>query len=448
MKFSQIVFIYWFTIIVFCTGALLWLYCFLRRIRIGHVVAPQPFQTKDTRTPENQEEAAASFIIKWVSEHRRQIRECVQILLLVVVSRLLIIMLANMALMLLKSGNGHLAESLSWMWSKWDSGHFLQIARHGYLNEGEERFFIVFLPLYPFLIHCGAFFIHSYEWAGVIISNLSLFIAGCYLYYLIRLDFNRHIARYAVLLLMFFPFSFFGGIVYSDSLFLALSIMTFYYLRKINWAVAACCGFLASLTRNFGVLLVAPALVELFLATDLVVKLKTRDYSGLKEFGRQIGYSLAIPCGFGVYLLYNKIVTGDWFKFAIYQREHWGNRFGFFAANLANYLGYATNSKACDRIVMWIPQMVLLGLGLGLFFYGFYRKIRLSYLVYMLLYLFTCASATWLISGSRYIMGLFPIYPLMALLVYQQKWRTVAFAFSVALLSFYVMAFVADYCVM
>jgi hypothetical protein len=448
MKFSQSAFIYWFSIAGFGGGALLCLYYFLRRIGMGLAFLPLPSPSDDTGTLENRRKAGAFLSRELLSGRRTQIRECAQILLLVVASRLLIILLANMALMMLKNDNGHWAESLSWMWSKWDSGHFLQVARHGYLNEGEERFFIVFLPLYPFFIRCGAFFFHSFEWTGVIISNLSLWIAGCYLYFLIRLDYNRRIASYAVLLLLFFPFSFFWGIVYSDSLFLALSIMTFYYLRKVNWAAAACCGFLAALTRNFGVLLAAPALLELFWATDPAAKLKKRDYSGLKEFGRQVWYPLAIPLGFGIYLLSNKMVTGDWFKFAIYQSQHWGNRFGFFAANLANYFSYAINGKACERIAMWIPQMILLGLGLGLFFYGFYRQIRLPYLLYMLLYLFTCASATWLISGARYVTGLFPIYLLLALLVRQQRWRIVAFAFSVALLSFYVVAFVTDFYVM
>ena len=95
------------------------------------------------------------------------------ILFLVVISRLVIVLIAVMALMLVRNQSPD-PNSLAWLWSKWDAGHFLDVAKHGYLNVGEERFFIVFFPLYPFLIRILAGIIRSCEWAGVIVSNLSL----------------------------------------------------------------------------------------------------------------------------------------------------------------------------------------------------------------------------------------------------------------------------------
>jgi hypothetical protein len=451
MKFTLTDFVYWFSIVGFGCGAFLCLYFLLRETGIIPSYASVPATEGRTSSGDFRKKSdwlTSFWSVKRFAKYRFQLKEWGEILLLVLASRLLIVLIANMTLMLFRDGNGNFYQSLSWMWSKWDSPHYLQIVSHGYQNIGEERFFIVFLPLYPLLVRCVAWLFHSNEWAGVAVSHASLVIAGYYLYRLVKLDFNRQTARYAVLLLLFFPFSFFLGAVYTDSLFLALSLMTFYYLRKADWAIAGFCGFLAALTRNFGVLLLIPAVLELLLTTRMFPKLRQSDFSGVKTAGRAIWCLLPIPLGFGVYLLLNKLVAGDWFKFTIYQREHWSNQFGFFAANLVNFMGYAINAKSCDRIAMWIPEMLAMGLGLGLFFYGFYRKIRLSYLVYMLLYLFTCTSVTWLLSGSRYLMGLFPIYLLLAILCRKKNSQFIIMAFSVALLVFFTSAFVMDYYVM
>jgi hypothetical protein len=452
MKLTFTGLIYWFSLVVFGCAAFLCLYYLWRTLGRGESV------TRTLRTADEEGrywKLLPSWLwlgrfspTAWVERHASKLRELLGILTLVALSRLLIILIADLTLMLFKNHSGNLAESLHWLWDKWDAGHFLQVARNGYQKTGEERFFIVFLPLYPFLIRCVAWVWRSYEGAGAAVANFSLLITGCYLYRLVRLDFNRKLARNSVIFLVFFPFSFFLGAVYSDSLFLALSVLTFYYLRRANWFAAGFFGFLAALTRNFGVLLLVPTVIEFLVTTDLFSKILLKEWAEVRKLVRDIWYVLGIPLGFGVYLLLNRIVTGDWFKFVVYQREHWSNGFGFFPANLANYLGYALNGKPCDRIALWIPELVALGLALGLLFYGFCRKIRLSYLVYMTLYLFTCASATWLISGTRYVMGLFPIYPLLALLTRKKYSAMLWVTVSAALLTFYLIAFVLDYYVM
>jgi hypothetical protein len=451
MKLTFTTFVYWISILGFGSGALLGLYFLLREIGVIPYFGSAPAGAEKSSCGNYPSKWRCLNVLgtnEWLVRRRFQLRELAEIVFLVVASRLLIVLVANLTLMLFRDGNGNFYQSLFWMWSKWDSPHYLHIASQGYLNSGEERFFIVFLPLYPFLVRMAAKIFHSYEWAGVAVSHGCLVIAVYYLYRLVNLDYNRRTARCAVLLLLFFPFSFFLGSVYSDSLFLALSIMTFYYLRQTHWLNAGFWGFLAAATRNFGVLLVVPAVIELILSTQVFPKLKSGDFSGVKTVLRKIWFSLLIPLGFGMYLLCNKLVTGDWFKFTVYQREHWSNRFGFFAANLVNFWGYATNSKPCDRIALWIPEILAMGLGMVLLFYGFYKKIRISYLIYMLLYLFTCTSVTWLLSGARYLMSLFPIYLLLGLLCNKRNTQLVVLTLSVTLLVFYTMAFVLDYYVM
>ena len=49
------------------------------------------------------------------------------------------------------SQTGSLWQSFA-MWNRWDTPHYLDLARHGYSNHGELGLFIVFFPAYPALI--------------------------------------------------------------------------------------------------------------------------------------------------------------------------------------------------------------------------------------------------------------------------------------------------------
>ncbi len=66
------------------------------------------------------------------------------------------------------------------------------------------------------------------------------------------------------MLVAFFPMAFFFSAVYSESLFLALSVGCIWQARTGRWAWAGVLGGLAAAERNSGVMLVVPV-VLLFL---------------------------------------------------------------------------------------------------------------------------------------------------------------------------------------
>src|SRR5947209_17984214 len=81
-------------------------------------------------------------------------------------ARLVRLMLAVKALVLLfgvqafvVSSNQRLGSFYEWLsiWNRWDAPHYLDIARMGYVSEGVEARWIVFYPLYPWLIRAFAF---------------------------------------------------------------------------------------------------------------------------------------------------------------------------------------------------------------------------------------------------------------------------------------------------
>ena len=78
------------------------------------------------------------------------------------------------------------------------------------------------------------------------------------LYRLVRTDFDEQLASRAVIYLAIGPLSFFLQAVYTESLFLLLSLACFVFAREGRWRLAGVMGLLATLTRSTGVLLLIP----------------------------------------------------------------------------------------------------------------------------------------------------------------------------------------------
>ena len=141
--------------------------------------------------------------------------------------------------------------------ARWDSVWYLAIADGGYEGGAREAFF----PLYPLLVRIGGLLVGSPLIAGALVSTALLGVALVALHRLVALDFDRDVARNAVLVTALFPMSFFFSAVYSESLFLALSVGAVLSARQDRWAWAGALGALAASTRSAGLLLLVPLLL-------------------------------------------------------------------------------------------------------------------------------------------------------------------------------------------
>ena len=137
---------------------------------------------------------------------------------------------------------------------RWDSVWFMAIASGGYGDGAREAFF----PLYPLLVRVAGVPLGSALVGGALASTALLGAALVLLHRLVALDHDRAVARNAVLVTALFPMSFFFSAVYSESLFLALSIGAVYAARRERWAWAGALGALAATTRSAGALLLVP----------------------------------------------------------------------------------------------------------------------------------------------------------------------------------------------
>ncbi|MGP0051290.1 MAG: mannosyltransferase family protein, partial [Solirubrobacteraceae bacterium] len=123
--------------------------------------------------------------------------------------------------------------------------------------------------------------------AGVAISAVAFLAALVMLHNLTEAELGRPAANATVLLLCFAPLSFFFSAVYSESLFLALSVATVAAQRSGRSGLACALGALATLTRPTGILLCL-ALV--------VMRLRGR------RSVRELAWVLVIPATLAAYL--------------------------------------------------------------------------------------------------------------------------------------------------
>jgi hypothetical protein len=175
---------------------------------------------------------------------------------------------------------------------RYDSGWYYQIARYGYgfvtggpsVGVGKAGK-IAFFPLYPILMRYAGRLFGSGPAAeylgGIVVSWASFALAMVALYYLARLDLPRASSERAVLLTTVFPFAFFFGVVYTESLFLLLTVLSFYGFRTRRWWLGGAGGALATATRVNGVLMI-PALAWIAWRTALPTwRDRTRAAAGL-----------------------------------------------------------------------------------------------------------------------------------------------------------------------
>ena len=193
-----------------------------------------------------------------------------------------------------------------------DSGWYYQIARDGYLfvtggapvgwgKPGK----IAFFPVYPLLMrYVGRLFGHQPAapyLGGIVVSWAAFALAMIAIYHLARLDLEASRARRAVVLITIFPFAFFFGVVYTESVFLLFTVASFYGFRTRRWALGGCCGAVATATRVNGILML-PALAWIAWRS---VEPNTRD---------RLSASFAlllVAAGVGAYSIYVYTLTGN-----------------------------------------------------------------------------------------------------------------------------------------
>jgi hypothetical protein len=203
------------------------------------------------------------------------------------------------------------------IWSHWDGEHYVTLAMGGYLNP-PENVSPAFFPLYPLLLRSFAELLggpiskEALSVWGPLISLLFLPFAFYFIYHIALEGRGERVARDTILILAFFPTTFFLNAAYTESLFLALSAGSLWAMRVRKDLLVACVmAALAAATRNVGIFLVVPLMYEWI--------------KDIERFRWRGIYLLLAPGGLFAYMGYLWVSFGDPLLFYSAQ-ESWGRQ--------------------------------------------------------------------------------------------------------------------------
>ncbi len=312
-----------------------------------------------------------------------------------------------------------------------DAPHYLSIATEGYQSTGEKANLIVFYPFYPLLIALFTLVTRNAALSGILLSQVCYCAASVVLFRLLAKDHDERAAWQGTLLMALYPFGIFTMGVFTESLFLLLTLLTLYAIRERRYGAAGAFGFLAAFTRTQGMLLLAPALYE------WIVSRKSR----------RGWFVFCIPLGFGAYLLINRVLQGSFFRFLEHQAAPpWYQTTKWISENLAQHFDMAQAYPGLAFII-YGAQIALYFLTAAALFYGLWRGTRTCYLVYGAAYLIFTYFSGWMISGGRYMLCCVPLF-LIAADIKSERARRLLLAASTLLFAICTYLFLRGYAIM
>lgn len=342
-----------------------------------------------------------------------------------VLSRVLFLIFALVGVYLLPLDSGYIGKQIApqapyiaWVWANFDGRHFIHIASLGYRN-----FDYAYFPLYPAIISILGYVIHlPHLYLGITVSILSLLTAYVFVYKITRLDYDLETTTVTLFFLSIFPVSFFYHSAYTDSLFLLVSTASFYYARRGNWVTSGLFAGLATADRIAGITLLPALFIEWWLQN---VKRPLHLNEVLPKFLSSGSKTLVLGMtGIGVYMFYLYFRFNDPFVFQKSMVAWKQSNIVFPPQVIFRYLKifYFVDIHS---LIFWVAvlEFVAFFLYLALAIYV-WRKVRVSYGVFMVL-LLSMVTFTGTFAGTpRYLLHLFPAFIGLALIV-RNKPRTI-----------------------
>src|SRR3954451_11656848 len=197
-----------------------------------------------------------------------------------------------------------------------DSVWYLAIANDGYPRDDVRR--AAFFPLYPLLVRAVDRVLGDPILAGALVSLVCFAIALVLLHRLTALELGAAAASPALWAIALYPGAVFFSAVYSEALYLALSVGCLYAARTGRWAWAGAAGALGAATRSAGVLLVVP----------LAVMWLTRADGAPRRRARDAAWIALVPAGLAAFCAALALGGGDAFA-PLHAQDVWSRRFAW-----------------------------------------------------------------------------------------------------------------------
>jgi len=310
----------------------------------------------------------------------------------------------------------------SWIWGfgNFDGVHYLKIAQSGYAADLSQAFF----PLYPLLIRFFNFFPKdnlldpvlfndpSYFSTAMVLSIIFFIGALYFTYKLFSENYNKKIAQISILLLLSFPTAFYFGAVYSESLLLLLTVLTFWFTKKDKFLLAGLFAALASATKIQG------AILFIFLAVELWQKYRNNLSEQRKHFTKDLLGILIAPLGLIFYMVYLKNTTGDFFYFLSSQPSFGAGRSSlpliFLPQVIYRYLKIFLTVKVASLAFFNAFLEFSMTMGTVVVLIMAFKKMKFSYWIFSLLVVVLPTLTGTFSSMPRYVLMAFMLFPYLA----------------------------------
>jgi uncharacterized membrane protein YpjA len=221
------------------------------------------------------------------------------------------------------------------LFSRWDAGWYMTIAQNGYPpgNNPIDPSWAWF-PLYPTIMRVTAYPLltilppaQAVALAGFVVSNVLFFVTLLIFFKLSETVLgSQQLAFVSALFFAFWPGSLFYSCVYSESLFMTLTLGSFYLLEREKMWPATFLGFLAGLTRANGFLVAIPFLVR---------SIEKRSFTSVFK-------SFLIGSSYLVFSLFGYAMTGVFPVREIVFRQYWGTTPPLFVQLFQLDIGYGS----------------------------------------------------------------------------------------------------------
>ncbi|HEY6795637.1 MAG TPA: mannosyltransferase family protein [Kineosporiaceae bacterium] len=309
---------------------------------------------------------------------------------------------------------GWLLERFVW----WDSFHFLRIADRGYLPPELPCCDQVFFPAYPFATRAASLLTGgNLVLAGLLVTQVAASAAVVLLWLVAVQPGSRAeggwgrgraagpaVGRAAVVLLAVTPFGVFLSSVYSEALFLALTLAAWLAGLRRRWWWAGVFAAGAAATRING----------LFLAAALAVMYLAQLRSDGRRRPRLDGLALAVPLFVvAAYFAYLHARTGAWDDWLRAQSLSWHRQSAWPWQGLAAGWRQLVAAPSHDLVISRAADLGTAVAGLFLTAGLLWRR-RWAEAVYVGLNLAVLISSNMLVSTPRYALTWFPAYLMAA----------------------------------
>jgi hypothetical protein len=347
----------------------------------------------------------------------------------------------------------------------WDAAWYATIARdfYSYSPTAEGGTNVAFAPLYPFLVRALSEVLNlatfGWNWgddqygsmiaAGLIISNVSFFVALALLMRLLAPRVGKAGAAVVGLALASLPLAFFFSAMYTEGLFLLLVVASLLVARsdwRWKWLCAGLLGMMASLDRFTGILLLA------VLGVEYLSQVGWRP----RKIRPDVLWLALVPLGVGIYVLFlwwrfdnpfalNDSMLKGWnHKESFFLTTYWDSAVQLWQSVSGTYppapeaapgysdpvLNYGRGSRMHLILDMAMPILLLAGAFLAR------KKLLASEWMWLTLGIIYPLSTNITFSLARYMLPLWPGLIWLATLKKPARWMIVPWVlFSLALMT-------------